>query len=56
MRRVKAIEASRYKVIGWVDGGLGHGRASRFEDPFGHVSEIYWDTSTIRLQRRSGRP
>ena len=44
MRRVKAIEASRYKVIGWVDGDLGHGRAFRFEDPFGHVFEIYWDT------------
>jgi catechol 2,3-dioxygenase len=43
-RRVKAIEASGYKVIGWVDGDLGHGRAFRFEDPFGHVFEIYWDT------------
>lgn len=45
MRRVKAIEASRYKVIGWVEGDLGHGRAFRFEDPFGHVFEIYWDTA-----------
>ena len=44
MRRVKAIEASRYRVIGWVEGDLGHGRAFRFEDPFGHVFEIYWDT------------
>ncbi|MDE1996917.1 MAG: VOC family protein, partial [Rhizobiaceae bacterium] len=43
-RRVKAIEASRYKVLGWVDGDPSHGRAFRFEDPFGHIFEIYWDT------------
>ena len=44
MRRVEAIEASAYEGIGWVDGDLGHGRAFRFEDPFGHIFEIYWDT------------
>lgn len=43
-RRVKAILASGYKVIGWIDGDLSHGRAFRFEDPFGHVFEIYWDS------------
>ena len=43
-RRVKAIEASGYTVHGWVEGDLGHGRAYRFEDPFGHVFELYWDT------------
>lgn len=43
-RRVEAIEASRFKSIGWVEGDPGHGRAYRFEDPFGHVFEIYWDT------------
>ena len=43
-RRVKAIEASGYKVHGWNEGDLGHGRAFRFEDPFGHIFEIYWDT------------
>ncbi len=42
--RVAAIEESSYEVIGWVDGDLGHGRAFRFADPFGHVFEIYWDT------------
>lgn len=47
-RRVKAIEASGFKVIGWVDGDQGHGRAFRFEDPFGHVFEIYYDT--VRYQ------
>ncbi|MEI4488756.1 VOC family protein [Frigidibacter sp. MR17.14] len=43
-RRVAAIEASDFKVLGWVDGDPGHGRAFRFEDPFGHVFEIYWET------------
>lgn len=44
-RRVKAIEASEYKVIGWVEPDMGHGgKAFRFEDPFGHVFELYWDT------------
>ena len=43
-RRVKVIEASGYKIHGWVGGDLGHGQAFRFEDPFGHVFELYWDT------------
>jgi len=44
-RRVKAIEASEYKVIGWVEPDMGHGgKAFRFEDPFGHIFELYWDT------------
>ncbi|MBW8283712.1 MAG: VOC family protein [Rhizobium sp.] len=43
-RRVKAIEASGYKVHGWIDGDNSHGPAFRFEDPFGHIFEIYWDT------------
>jgi len=43
-RRVVAIEVSGYKVIGWNEGDLSHGRAFRFEDPFGHVFEIYFDT------------
>src|SRR5690606_33783204 len=44
-RRVAVIEASSYKVHGWTAGDKGHGRAFRFEDPFGHVFEIYWDTN-----------
>jgi catechol 2,3-dioxygenase len=48
-RRVKAIEASGYKVLGWVDGDMGHGPAFRFEDPFGHVFEIYWETKRPEL-------
>ncbi|HMO06554.1 MAG TPA: VOC family protein [Paracoccaceae bacterium] len=43
-RRVRAIEASGYTVLGWTDGDEGHGPAFRFEDPFGHVFEIYWET------------
>ncbi|WP_193337348.1 VOC family protein [Devosia beringensis] len=43
-RRVKVIEASDYEVIGWTEGDMGHGRAFRFADPFGHVFELYWDT------------
>jgi Predicted ring-cleavage extradiol dioxygenase len=43
-RRVAAIEASDFTVNGWVEGDLGHGRAFRFEDPFGHVFELYFDT------------
>ncbi len=48
MRRVKAIESSGFTVHGWVDGDPGHGKAFRFEDPFGHVFEIYWET--VRYQ------
>jgi len=43
-RRVKAIEESGYKVLGWLEGDPGHGRAFSFEDPFGHVFEIYYET------------
>ena len=43
-RRVAAIEASCYEVLGWTDEDPGHGPAFRFRDPFGHVFEIYWET------------
>ena len=42
--QVAVIQASGYKTHGWVDGDISHGRAFRFEDPFGHVFELYWDT------------
>ena len=54
-RRVKVIEASGYKVLGWVDGDLGHGRAFRFEDPFGHIFEIYWETRWYEAQSEAER-
>lgn len=44
-RRVAAIEASDFAVLGWNDGDAGHGRAFRFQDPFGHVFELYYDTN-----------
>jgi catechol 2,3-dioxygenase len=47
-RRVAAIEASGYKVLGWVEDDPGHGPAFRFEDPFGHVFELYWETRRFR--------
>jgi len=47
-RRIAAIELSGYKVHGWVEGDMSHGRAYRFEDPFGHVFEIYYET--VRYQ------
>jgi catechol 2,3-dioxygenase len=43
-RRVKVIEASGYTTHGWTEGDQGHGPAFRFEDPFGHVFELYWET------------
>ena len=43
VRRVDAIQAAGYG-LGWVDGDLGHGRAYRFRDAFGHVFEVYWET------------
>jgi catechol 2,3-dioxygenase len=49
-RRVAAITASGFKVLGWVDGDQSHGRAFRFEDPFGHVFEIYYDTVWYRAE------
>jgi len=42
-RRVAVIEKMGCG-IGWVEGDLGHGRAYRFNDPDGHVFEIYYDT------------
>ena len=47
-RRVAAVEASGFPVIGWVDGDAGHGRSFRFEDPYGHVFELYYDTNRYR--------
>ncbi|MEL7343283.1 MAG: VOC family protein [Pseudomonadota bacterium] len=44
-RRVAVIEASGYTTHGWVEGDPSHGRAFRFEDPFGHMFEVYWDTN-----------
>lgn len=42
--QVAAIEASGYKTHGWTIGDHSHGPAFRFEDPFDHTFEIYWET------------
>lgn len=46
--QVAIIMASGYRVHGWVEGDQSHGKAFRFEDPFGHVFEIYWETARYR--------
>lgn len=42
-RRIAVIEKMGCGT-GWVEGDLGHGKAYRFNDPDGHVFEIYYDT------------
>jgi catechol 2,3-dioxygenase len=42
-RRIAAIQRAGHPGR-WVDGDLGHGRAYRFTDPFGHHFELYWET------------
>ena len=44
-RRVAAIEASAYETLGWTEGDAGHGPSFRFRDPFGHIFELYWETT-----------
>ena len=46
--QVAAIEASGFTTHGWVEGDASHGPAFRFEDPFGHIFEIYWETQKFR--------
>ena len=41
-RRVAAIEQTGLGR-GWIDGDVGHGPAFRFEDPDGHVFELYYE-------------
>jgi catechol 2,3-dioxygenase len=49
-RRVRAIEGSGYIAHGWTTGDAGHGPAFRFEDPFGHVFELYWQTRRYQAE------
>lgn len=46
--QVAIIQASGYRVHGWTEGDASHGPAFRFEDPFGHIFEIYWETVRYR--------
>jgi catechol 2,3-dioxygenase len=43
-RRVAVIEKMGCG-LGWSDGDLGHGRAYRFQDPDGHIFELYYETN-----------
>ena len=42
-RRVKALEDSGYGLE-WIDGDIGHGSAYRFNNPDGHLMEVYYET------------
>jgi catechol 2,3-dioxygenase len=42
-RRVAAIEATG-RGLGWIEGDVGHGSAYRFNDPDGHVLELYFES------------
>jgi catechol 2,3-dioxygenase len=42
-RRVQALDA-RGCGKGWIEGDIGHGRAYQFEDPDGHLMEVYYES------------
>jgi catechol 2,3-dioxygenase len=46
-RRVRAIEDSG-AGRGWIDGDVGHGPAYQFEDPDGHLLELYYEAERYR--------
>ena len=46
-RRVEAVQAAGIEGH-WVEGDLGHGSAYRFQSPYGHWFELYWDTNVYQ--------
>jgi catechol 2,3-dioxygenase len=46
-RRARALEASG-RGKGWIEGDAGHGPAYRFEDPDGHLMEVYYESEKYR--------
>ena len=46
-RRARALEESGYGK-GWIDGDVGHGFAYQFEDPDGHLMEVYYEAKKYR--------
>jgi catechol 2,3-dioxygenase len=46
-RRVQALEKSG-RGKGWIDGDTGHGSAYQFEDPDGHLMEVYYESEKYR--------
>jgi catechol 2,3 dioxygenase len=50
-RRVAAIEAAGLG-LGWIDGDHGHGPAYRFNDPDGHVFEVFYEAERYQPPER----
>jgi len=46
-RRVGALEKGGHGK-GWIDGDVGHGPAYQFEDPDGHLMEVYYEAEKYR--------
>jgi catechol 2,3-dioxygenase len=46
-RRVRALEESG-RGRGWIKGDVGHGLAYQFEDPDGHLMEVYYEAEKYR--------
>ncbi len=46
-RRVGALEKGGHGK-GWIDGDVGHGLAYQFEDPDGHLMEVYYEAQKYR--------
>ena len=46
-RRARALEESGYGK-GWIEGDVGHGSAYQFEDPDGHLMEVYYEAKKYR--------
>ncbi len=46
-RRVEAVQAAGIEGH-WVEGDLGHGSAYRFQSPYRHWFELYWDTNVYQ--------
>lgn len=46
-RRVGALEKGG-RGKGWIEGDVGHGPAYRFEDPDGHLMEVYYEAEKYR--------
>jgi catechol 2,3-dioxygenase len=46
-RRARALEEGGHGK-GWIEGDVGHGPAYRFEDPDGHLMEVYYEAEKYR--------
>lgn len=46
-RRVQVLEQTG-QGKGWINGDIGHGRAYQFEDPDGHLMEVYYEAEKYK--------